>query len=211
MTALPKRKSDTMKLIKLSAMLVLALAMTFAATGCKKKPVNTTPLPGARVNSPGGGGPVFDTSGGIKPGDGDIGSRAGQPGGGELSGVWDHATMNQDRSKFASLTVYFAFDSSAVRSGERVKVESMAAALQTDPSVYLLIEGHCDERGTEEYNRSLGERRALSLREDLVKAGVNPDRIRTLSFGEDKPAASGHDESAWGKNRRGEFIACTPK
>ena len=101
--------------------------------------------------------------------------------------------------------------SAAVRSGERMKIESVAAALQSDAGLYLLIEGHCDERGTEEYNRSLGGKRALALREELVKAGINPDRIRTLTFGEDKPAVSGHDESAWGKNRRGEFIACTPK
>jgi peptidoglycan-associated lipoprotein len=201
-----------MKLIKLSAMLVLALAMTVAATGCKKKPVNTTPLPGQRTGIPGGGGgPITDNTGGLGQNDSGIGSAAGQTGGGPLNGTWDPANMNQDRSKFASLTVHFAFDSSAIRSSERVKVESMAAAMQTDTSVYLLIEGHCDERGTEEYNRSLGERRALSLREELVKAGVNPDRIRTLSFGEDKPAVSGHDESAWSKNRRGEFIACTPK
>jgi peptidoglycan-associated lipoprotein len=200
-----------MKLIKLSAMLVLALAMTFAATGCKKKPINTTPLPNNGAGRVGpGSGPFTDNPGGFKP-ETDIPSvTPGQPGGGPLP-EWNPTMMNQDRSKFAALTVHFAYDSAAIRSGERVKVESMAAAMQTDPSIYLLIEGHCDERGTEEYNRSLGEKRALSLREELVKAGVNPDRIRTLSFGEDKPASTGHDESAWSKNRRGEFIACTPK
>lgn len=200
-----------MKLIKLSAMLVLALAMTFAATGCKKRPVNTTILPNNGAGRVGGpNNPYTDTQPPINQGDRDINSK--DPKNGiETSSTWDPSNMNQDRSKFASLTVHFAFDSSAIRSSERVKVESMAAAMQTDTSVYLLIEGHCDERGTEEYNRSLGERRALSLREELVKAGVNPDRIRTLSFGEDKPAVSGHDEAAWGQNRRGEFIACTPK
>lgn len=190
-------------------MLVLALAMTFAATGCKKKPVNTTPLPGQRTGVGGGGGPIIDNTGGMNPGDGGV-RDLNQPGGGSTTTVFP-TEYTEDRGKFAALTVYFAFDSSAIRSGERVKVESIAAALQTDPSIWLLIEGHCDERGTEEYNRSLGERRALSLREELVKAGVNPDRIRTLSFGEDKPAVSGHDESAWGQNRRGVFVDCTPK
>ena len=191
-------------------MLVLALALTFAATGCKKKQVGITPIPGSRTGVPGNSGPITDNTGGFKPGDGDIGSRAGQTGGGATTTSFP-AEYTEDRGKFAALTVHFAYDSAAIRTGERVKVESMAAALQADPSIWLLIEGHCDERGTEEYNRSLGEKRALSLREELVKAGANPEHIKTLSFGEDKPASTGHDESAWSKNRRGEFIACTPK
>jgi outer membrane protein OmpA-like peptidoglycan-associated protein len=65
------------------------------------------------------------------------------------------------------------------------------------PNDKLLIEGNCDERGTEEYNRALGERRALAAREALAKAGVSPDRIRTISYGKDKPVDPGHDESAW--------------
>ncbi len=190
-------------------MLVLALAMTFAATGCKKNPHGVTPLPGQKPFPVGGGDPKIGPGGTLPPETGI--PTIGQPGGGEQKGLWDPTLMNQDRSKFAALTVHFAYDSSAIRSSERVKVESMAAAMQTNPSELILIEGHCDERGTEEYNRSLGSHRALSLREELVKAGVNPDRIQTATFGEDKPAVSGHDESAWSKNRRGEFIACTPK
>ena len=189
-------------------MLVLALAMTFASTGCKKKPINTTPLPGQRVGTP-----LDPNARGI----GDAGTYRPDDkipnvtGFTPVNNTWDPdgPGIKQDREKFAALTVHFAFDSAAIRTSERVKVDSMAAALQTDPSVLLLIEGHCDERGTEEYNRSLGEKRALSLREELVKAGINPDRIHTRSFGEDKPAVQGHDESAWSKNRRGEFISCT--
>ncbi len=75
----------------------------------------------------------------------------------------------------------------------------------------LIIEGNCDERGTEEYNRSLGERRALALREALSNAGIDPQRIRTISYGKDKPADPGHDESAWAKNRRGDFVLCHRK
>jgi peptidoglycan-associated lipoprotein len=87
----------------------------------------------------------------------------------------------------------------------------VAKHLKGKPTDLLLIEGHCDERGTEEYNRSLGERRALALRDALGKLGVSGDRIRTLSFGEDKPADAGHNEAAWTKNRRGEFILLVPK
>ena len=191
-------------------MLVLALAMTFAATGCKKHPTGVTKLPGYPPTRVGDGGPAVG-NGGTLPPDGGIPEAVKGGGGIPIGATWTPDQMNPDPSKFAPFTVYFAFDSASVRSGERMKIESVAAALQNEPGLYLIIEGHCDERGTEEYNRSLGEKRALSLREELVKAGINPDRIRTLTFGEDKPAVSGHDEAAWGKNRRGVFIACTPK
>ena len=87
----------------------------------------------------------------------------------------------------------------------------MVAAIKADATAKLMIEGHCDERGTEEYNRSLGERRALALRESLAAMGIDPMRIRTISWGEDKPVDPGHDESAWKKNRRGEFVLMLPK
>jgi peptidoglycan-associated lipoprotein len=119
--------------------------------------------------------------------------------------------MTMDRAALATYTVHFAFDSAVVKKGEQSNVSAVASALAASASDKLLIEGHCDERGTEEYNRSLGERRALALREALAKAGVSPDRVRTLSYGKDKPADPGHDESAWSKNRRGEFILLHPK
>ena len=119
--------------------------------------------------------------------------------------------MNQDRAALAAYTVHFKFDSAAVQDKEQANIASVAQALTADANAKLLIEGHCDERGTEEYNRSLGERRALALREALAKNGIDPMRIRTLSFGKDKPADPGHDEAAWAKNRRGEFVLCHPK
>ena len=69
---------------------------------------------------------------------------------------------------------------------------------------------HSDERGTEEYNRSLAERRALALREELIRFGIDPTRVDTITYGEDRPAAIGHSEQSWGKNRRGEFVLLTP-
>jgi peptidoglycan-associated lipoprotein len=124
---------------------------------------------------------------------------------------WDPAAMNQDPEKLAAYTVHFKFDSSVVEENEHGNVASVEEALKTDANAKLLIAGHCDERGTEEYNRSLGERRALALRETLAKDGIDAERIRTISFGKDQPADPGHDESAWAKNRRGQFIYCTPK
>ncbi|MBI3192593.1 MAG: OmpA family protein, partial [Pedosphaera parvula] len=117
----------------------------------------------------------------------------------------------KDASFFGPNTVYFDFDRSTVRAGERVKVEEVALYLKGDGNVKLLVEGHCDERGTEEYNRALGERRALSLREYLVNLGIGPGRIYTISYGEDQPAVPGHSEAAWAKNRRGSFVLLKPK
>jgi len=119
--------------------------------------------------------------------------------------------MNEDREYFKNQTVYFDFDKAAVRASERHKVQAVADALKKRPEASVEVEGHCDERGTEEYNRSLGERRALSIREYLVLLGISSERIFTVSFGEDKPAVPGHNEAAWSKNRRGEFILLTPK
>lgn len=116
----------------------------------------------------------------------------------------------QDRSALAQYTVHFKFDSAVVQDSEQANLASVAQAL-SDPSLKLLIEGHCDERGTEEYNRSLGERRALALREALAKNGIDSMRIKTISYGKDKPVDPGHDEAAWAKNRRGEFILLHPK
>jgi peptidoglycan-associated lipoprotein len=111
---------------------------------------------------------------------------------------------------FRSETVYFDYDKSTVRSSEVSKIETVASGMKTRPGKALRIEGHCDERGTEEYNRSLGERRALAVREHLGRLGVDANMITTISYGEDKPTEAGHTEAAWSKNRRAEFILLDP-
>jgi peptidoglycan-associated lipoprotein len=119
--------------------------------------------------------------------------------------------MNQDRAALAAETIYFAYDSSSIAPSEQSKLDAVASALKSDMSAKLLIEGNCDERGTEEYNRSLGERRALAAREGLASLGVDPSRVATRSYGEDRPAETGHDEGAYRKNRRDEFVLLHPK
>jgi peptidoglycan-associated lipoprotein len=119
--------------------------------------------------------------------------------------------MSKDTGAFAANTVYFGYDSSVVRSAEIVKLDEVIQILRTQSQYKIIIEGHCDERGTEEYNRSLGERRANSIRDHLMNAGIGAERIRTLSYGEDKPKDFGHDEAAWAQNRRGEFILLKPR
>lgn len=121
-----------------------------------------------------------------------------------------YAGWPEDREVFKSQTIYFDFDSAVIKGSEKTKADLVATHLKSNPAHALKVEGHCDERGTEEYNRSLGERRALAVRETLIAAGVEPGRIVTISFGEDKPAAQGRDEAAYKQNRRGEFILLTP-
>ena len=115
-----------------------------------------------------------------------------------------------DTNTLAANTIHFAFDSAVIRDSEQASLQAVASALNSDPNDKLLIEGNCDERGTEEYNRALGERRALAAREALAKLGVDPMRIRTISYGKDKPVDPGHDEAAWQNNRRDDFGLLLP-
>jgi peptidoglycan-associated lipoprotein len=101
--------------------------------------------------------------------------------------------------------VYFAFDSYALPPTETSKIEQVARHLQQNTSHVVVVEGNCDERGSNEYNMSLGENRAQAVREYLIKLGISADRIQTRSFGEEKPAVQGTGEEVWRLNRRDEF------
>ncbi|HPN84878.1 MAG TPA: OmpA family protein [Victivallales bacterium] len=103
-------------------------------------------------------------------------------------------------------TIYFAYDSSEIGASEQAKLEYVANYMLQNKQFKLILEGHCDERGSVEYNRALGERRAISIRDALVKLGVIDANMQTISYGEEKPAITGSDENAWSKNRRGELI-----
>ena len=101
--------------------------------------------------------------------------------------------------------VYFGFDSTVVPQGELGKIDAVAQHLNSHGERVVVVEGNCDERGSNEYNMSLGENRAIIIRNYLVQNGIAASRIQTRSYGEEKPAVEGHDESAWARNRRGEF------
>ena len=103
-------------------------------------------------------------------------------------------------------TVYFDFDKSNIRADQRQSIESNAQLLSKFKTVKVRIEGHCDERGTNEYNLALGQRRADSIKRYLVDYGISSSNITTLSYGEERPVDGGHNETAWAKNRRGEFV-----
>ncbi len=105
--------------------------------------------------------------------------------------------------------IFFDFDQALLREDSRKTLADNAQWLRANPSAKVTIEGHCDERGSSEYNLALGERRARATREYLVAAGVAESRISTISYGKERPFVLGHDESAWKWNRRAHFLATT--
>ncbi|MEO0453459.1 MAG: OmpA family protein [Verrucomicrobiota bacterium] len=109
---------------------------------------------------------------------------------------------NADYATLSNYTVYFSFDSFSIRTSERPKLEAIASYLTQNTGSRIVIAGHTDSRGTTDYNVSLGERRALATRDYLLGLGVSPNRMTTVSYGEERPAAAGENESAWTKNRR---------
>ena len=194
-------------------------------TGCKKTPKNVTNIPRA------GARPIEDERGiGTLPGGaqgntprgntlgGDPNANGANTGSTTLPPFDPNAAANlgsrpagaDNREILKAETVYFDYDKASVKSSELPKVQRVASYLKNNASASLRVEGNCDERGTEEYNRSLGERRALAVRELLAASGIAADRVTTLTNGEDQPADTGHDETAWSKNRRAEFVVIQP-
>lgn len=162
----------------LGAMLTIALA-----TGCaKKRPSELPPAP--IVN-------------------GQNGAESGAP---YISGSVQDAELEALRRDFiarsGSDTVYFATDSYALDGASRATLDAQAAWLLANPSVRVTIEGHCDERGTREYNLALGERRANAAKNYLAARGVSTARMSTVSWGKERPIAVGSNEAAWAQNRR---------
>jgi peptidoglycan-associated lipoprotein len=121
------------------------------------------------------------------------------------------AHHNEDSAALKPDTIYFDFDSATIKKSEDKKLEEVAKFLTSHLDDALRVEGNCDERGTEKYNLSLGERRALAAREYLANLGVDPHQIDTVTYGKSKPAVQGHNEAAWSKNRRDDFVVLTPK
>ena len=99
--------------------------------------------------------------------------------------------------------VFFGFDKFNLKADARKTLEKQAVWMKANPSVTVNVEGHAAERGTREYNLALGERRANSVKDYLAALGVNPARMKTISYGKERPVASGSNEAAWGQNRRG--------
>ena len=157
------------------AILVLAVGLL---SGCPKKTVS---------------GPAEGTSGTavIQPGSSD-------------TGILAEAELSAIQREITASKVYFEYDQFTLRDDARAILQGLADKIKRTNS-RVLVEGHCDERGTQEYNLALGERRARAVRDYLSMLGVNANAIEVVSFGEDFPADRGHDDRAWSLNRRAEF------
>lgn len=115
------------------------------------------------------------------------------------------AAFKRSLAEFENDLIYFDFDKSEVRPDMRATLDAKARFLQEFPSIRVQVEGHCDERGTVEYNIALGHRRSQSSKDYLVSLGVQASRIDTVSYGEERPADSRSNEAGWAKNRRAKF------
>ncbi|EQB30998.1 peptidoglycan-associated lipoprotein Pal [Sphingobium ummariense] len=163
--------------MKLSRPLLMATAIVALAACSKKPPAELPPAPGGTAAPSTGTGGV--------------------PSSGPVKGSQEDfiASVSSDR-------VFFALDQYDIDAEDQATLQSQAAWLQQNPSVRVTIEGHCDERGTRDYNIALGERRANAAKNYLASLGVDPGRITTVSYGKERPAALGSDEAAWAQNRR---------
>lgn len=167
--------------VRLSLLAVFTLCLVVALGSCSKKDVTEDE-------------PAFGASGegaGTAPGAESVGTE----------GAGDAGAPSSDLR-----TVYYPFDSYSLGGEARSALKFNANWLKQNASATVQIEGHCDERGTTEYNLALGEKRANAARDYLEKLGVESSRISAISYGEERPSDPGHDESAWAKNRRAAFI-----
>src|SRR5215813_7494094 len=187
----------------------LLLIAAVALSGCAKRPATTqaaAPTPTGAASStgaaPSGGSPEVRSGAG------------GGGGGGATSGGTATPAPSttarpavQDFAAVAELAdVFFDFDKYDIRPSDARTLDSNANWLKSNPNHLVLIEGHCDERGTNEYNLALGERRAKSTMNYLVSQGVQANRITIISYGEERPQCTEHTESCWAKNRRAHFL-----
>ena len=197
-----------MKFEKLFAVSIAA-ALAAAATGCRynKSAADAAGAGGAN------GADAVDVAGGQDE-EANVDTIVG-PGNavddGTLASALDSATPFDQNPNFKPVDgadfapVYFGFDSTTIPNGEIAKIEDVARDLAANPSHVVIVAGNCDERGSNEYNLSLGENRAIIVRDYLARLGVAAGRMQTKSYGEEKPAVTGSGEAVWSKNRRADF------
>ncbi|HUI59516.1 MAG TPA: peptidoglycan-associated lipoprotein Pal [Steroidobacteraceae bacterium] len=172
-------------------LIVLMMAAALAGTGCKTKPPKASP---SQSQSQTGSG--ADTSGAEAANAGSVGS--------------DDEISGPQAGLLARRVVYFDFDSSEIKGEGTDVVAAHAKYLASHASARVRLEGNTDDRGSREYNIGLGERRAQSVRRALMLQGASEGQLQTVSYGAERPAVQGNDESAWSKNRRVEIVYLSP-
>ena len=190
-----------MKATRFITLIAIAIAASFFAAGCSTHPQNMTNIPNRPADSSSDLSSLPPIT--MEPTNTNPSMIA-------ESEFPSHTNWVENTEQFKANTIHFAYDSSVVKSSDKSKIAEVADYLKANPQAAVRVEGNADERGTEEYNRSLGERRALAAREVLVGLGIDPTRVDTVSYGLDKPVDTGHNQAAWEKNRRDDFVLLTP-
>lgn len=178
------------------SMAVLVMASLLAGACGKKKPPIARPMP------PPGSGSTTTPPGAPEP----VGEPVPVPPEPVAEDAISGKSLDDLNRDSPLMPVFFELDSSDISGAGQQALQSNAGVLKKYPSWQITIEGHCDERGTPEYNLGLGERRAVAARDYLVSLGVPADRVRTVSYGKEFPFEPGHDEGSWSKNRRAHFV-----
>ena len=194
------------------ASVLALLTLVVVLVSCAKRPATTAASAPAPTGVAGSTGPSRGPSEGassapaaVQPGGTGGGSGTPTPSGGSTAG--GARPVPREFAAIADLRdIFFDFDKYDVRPSEAKTLEANAAWLKWHENMLVLVEGHCDERGTNEYNLALGERRAKATMNYLVAQGVQANRITIISYGEERPVCSEHTEACWAKNRRGHFL-----
>jgi len=174
--------------------LLLFIPCLFMTTSCSKKMVKSDGM----------------TAAGDSGQAGDMGSASGGSGaydqGAQIDSEGLTPAQRKARDQFLNEYIYFEYDSDLLSAEAQAILMQKAEYLREHPTLRVTIEGHCDERGTTEYNLALGDRRALSVKKYLENLGISGSRMTAVSYGEERPIDPGHSEAAWAQNRRAQFI-----
>lgn len=180
--------------------ILIGVTVVIALLGCSRKVVSTDDS----LSTAGGGQTAAPGSGEQDWREEDLSGSSGQDkGSADEFTTADGVLMNRER--FINADIFFEFDSSTLSPKAESILKAKAEYMRRNTSLSIIIEGHCDNRGTTEYNLALGERRAESVKGFMVDLGIAETRIRTISYGEERPLAAGSDEADWSQNRRAHF------
>ena len=183
--------------------LLTICAATFLLAACETASTDSNEVVGSSSGSSSGSGAAASASSNTSTSNtsSDAGGTTSAGSAGGASSIGSIRTPDELLAKVGS-TVYFDYDQSSLTSEAQATLDRQAAFLKASPSFRLIIEGHCDERGTREYNLALGDRRASAVRDYLVAKGINASRLSTISYGKERPSVGGSNETSYSLNRR---------